>query len=161
MKTAVWMKIITLLLLALWVPVLVDKLIDYGSFKAGMLRQPLPSEIIYTLLWLLPFTEGLIVALLLINSKTRRWAMYLSLISMLIFTVYIGLALLGFWEKVPCVCGSVIRFLTWKQHFFFNLFYVFLSGWGVFLTRRTNHLLCLEDTKQMGKPTKLAAIHNH
>lgn len=156
MKRAHFIKVITLLLLILWVPVVVDKLIDYGSFRAGMLRQPLPTSMIDILLWLLPFAETLVVALLLINNRTRRWAMYLSSLLLLAFTAYIGLALLGLWEKVPCVCGSVIRFLTWKQHFLFNLFFLLISIWGIYSTRNIQHPSSLGEAGRMGGPTKLA-----
>ncbi|WP_206106069.1 MauE/DoxX family redox-associated membrane protein [Olivibacter sp. XZL3] len=156
MKTAHFTTITALLLLILWVPVTVDKLVDYSSFKAGMLRQPLPPAVAQALLWLLPFAETAVVALLLINNKTRKWAMYLSALLLFTFTIYIGMALLGFWEKVPCACGSVIRFLSWKQHFFFNLFFLFISVWGIYLTRNIQHPSSLGEAGRMGGPTRLA-----
>src|SRR5690606_796788 len=94
--------------------------------------------------------------LLLINSKTRKWAMYLSSLLLLVFTIYIGMALLGFWEKIPCACGSVIRFLSWKQHFFFNLFFLLISIWGIYSTRNIQHSPSLGEAGRMGEPTKLA-----
>lgn len=58
----------------------------------------------------------------------------LSLVLMMAFTVYIGMALVGAWEKLPCGCGSVISSLSWKQHFFFNLFFLLFSGYGTYIT---------------------------
>ncbi len=127
------MKLILLLLLALWIPVAVDKIMDFAIFKTGILRQPFSDTLGHILIYSLPVLEGLTVIHLLI-PRMRYYGMLLSLGLMLAFTAYIGLALAGTWEQLPCGCGSVISGLTWKQHFFFNLFFMAVSAAGVYLT---------------------------
>lgn len=125
-------NLLTLILLSLWIPVTLDKIINFESFKTGLLRQPFSENFTQFLIYALPFVEGLTITLLLL-STLRKWGFVLSTILMLAFTVYIGVALLGAWEKLPCGCGSVITSMTWKQHFFFNLFFLLISGWGFYL----------------------------
>lgn len=126
-------KILTLFLLALWIPVSIDKFINFETFKNGLIRQPFNDTLAYLLAYTLPFFEVSIVVLLLF-SHWRKYGIMLSLVLMVLFTGYIGMALAGIWEEMACGCGSVISILTWKQHFFFNLFFLLISGYGVYLT---------------------------
>ncbi|PLK45783.1 MauE/DoxX family redox-associated membrane protein [Emticicia sp. TH156] len=129
------LKIIILLLLALWIPVFLDKIIDFTVFKTEILRQPFSDKLGYILIYTLPVLEGLTI-LFLLMVRMQYYGLLLSLLLMTIFTVYIGLALLGAWEKLPCSCGSVISGMSWRQHFLFNLFFTALSGWGFYLMQR-------------------------
>lgn len=123
---------ITILLLLLWIPVALDKLFDFASFRAGIMRQPLADGSGQILVYLLPVLEVAVVVLLLF-TRSRRMGFGLSSLLMAAFTGYIGIALLGAWEKLPCGCGSVIGGLTWTQHFWFNVFFlgISLAGWAV------------------------------
>ncbi len=123
--------LLTLLLLALWIPVTLDKMINFRFFKAGILRQPLTDSLGQALVYFLPALETLTV-LLLLFSTLRRWGFLLSTLLLLAFTAYIVVALAGAWADLPCGCGSVISSLTWKQHFFFNLFFLLISGYGFY-----------------------------
>lgn len=93
------------------------------------------------LYWLLPILE-LACALLLVggaivNPKTnqtirfRTWGFALSSLLMLGFTLFILFGVLGWYEKRPCGCGSVITGLSWEQHLWFNLVFLLVSvvGW--------------------------------
>jgi hypothetical protein len=119
----------TYLLLLMWVPVVVEKYLRFDSFRAGMLRQPLPGGLVNFLTWFLPVAELAVVLLLLVH-RWRILGYILSTGLLVLFTGYVGLAVLGAWGELPCTCGSVISRLTWKQHFFFNLFFLALSFWG-------------------------------
>ena len=123
-------KVLTLVLLALWLPVSIDKLLQFEGFKAGILRQPFSNELGTMLVYFLPPMEILTVILLLLPA-VRDYGFLLSSVLMGGFTVYIGIALVGAWEKLPCGCGSVISGLSWKQHFFFNLFFLLTSIYGL------------------------------
>ena len=125
-------KFLTLILLALWIPVGIDKFINFEVFRNGLIRQPFNDDFAQVLAYILPGLEALTV-LLLLAEPLRKYGMVLSLILMTVFTSYIGAALAGAWEELPCGCGSVISSLTWKQHFFFNLFFLLISGYGVYL----------------------------
>ncbi len=126
-------KLLLLILLALWIPVTLDKVLDFTIFTTGILRQPFSDSLGYILIYSLPLLESLTIVFLLI-PRTQYYGMLLSLGLMSSFTIYIGLALAGAWDQLPCGCGSVISGLTWKQHFFFNLFFMALSAAGVYLT---------------------------
>ncbi|HLS95893.1 MAG TPA: MauE/DoxX family redox-associated membrane protein, partial [Sphingobacterium sp.] len=72
------------------------------------------------------------VVIMLIRPKWRPGGFRLSSLLMAAFTAYIGVALLGAWEKLPCGCGSVISGMSWQQHFWFNVFFLIISlvGWS-------------------------------
>ena len=125
-------KIFTIVLLTLWIPVVLDKIINFEVFKSGIFRQPFDDSYAQVLIYLLPFLEGVAVIFFLIPAL-QRWAFALSTLLMLAFTLYVGAALAGAWEKLPCGCGSVLSGMTWKQHLFFNLFFLLLSGYGFYL----------------------------
>lgn len=131
-KTISTLVIIALLLL--WIPVSMDKLLKFGTFKAGILRQPFSDELGNVLIYTLPVLE-IAVVLLLLNQSWRMLGLWLSTLLMIAFTGYIGIALLGAWERLPCGCGSVISGLSWNQHFWFNLFFLLLSIMGILLQR--------------------------
>jgi hypothetical protein len=131
-KTISTLIIITLLLL--WIPVSMDKLLNFGTFKTGILIQPFSDDLGKVLIYSLPVLETAVVVLLIIEAW-RMLGLWLSAVLMAAFTVYIGIALLGAWEKLPCGCGSVISGLNWKQHFWFNLFFLLLSITGILLQR--------------------------
>ncbi|VTR29498.1 MauE/DoxX family redox-associated membrane protein [Sphingobacterium thalpophilum] len=125
-------NIVIALLLLLWVPVVIDKIIDFTSFKDGILNQPFSDSLGLVLIYTLPALELLIV-FVLVSEKFRRIGLILSAFLMTVFTGYIAVALLGAWEKRPCGCGSVIKGMNWTQHFFFNLFFLVLSISGLYL----------------------------
>ncbi len=124
--------IVVILLLALWVPVSMDKLMDFTLFKIGILSQPFSNNLGLILIYTLPALEFLTV-FGLIFAKFRKVGLMLSIALMAAFTGYIAVALLGAWEQLPCGCGSVISGMTWTQHFFFNLFFLILSVLGLYL----------------------------
>lgn len=126
--------LITIALLLLWIPVSMDKLLNFATFKSGILRQPFSDDLGKVLIYTLPILE-ITVVLLLIIEGWRTLGLWLSALLMAAFTGYIGVALLGAWEKLPCGCGSVISSLNWKQHFWFNLFFLLLSIIGILLQR--------------------------
>jgi len=121
-----------ILLLTLWIPVCIDKVVNFAQFKAGILRQPFSDNLGYVLVYILPALEIITVTALIID-RFRKVGLILSIVLMTVFTGYIGIALLGAWDKLPCGCGSVIKGMTWTQHFFFNLFFLALSALGLYL----------------------------
>ncbi|NGM65420.1 MauE/DoxX family redox-associated membrane protein [Sphingobacterium sp. SGR-19] len=133
-KTTHIITLISIALLLLWVPVSLDKLLHFHAFKAGILRQPFSNTMGQVLIFLLLPLEILVVGLI-VSSRFRLVGFGLSSLMMAAFTAYIGIALLGAWEKLPCGCGSVISGMSWTQHFWFNLFFLALSIWGYYLQR--------------------------
>lgn len=126
-------RILTLIMLCLWIPVSIDKLLNFTMFRNGILRQPFTDNLGYPLIYTLPVLEVLTVLLLLL-PKLRFFGFLLSTVLMAGFTAYIGIALVGVWNELPCGCGSVISGLSWKQHLFFNLFFLLTSILGLYIT---------------------------
>ena len=131
-KNTVLFYVVVVLLLILWVPVVIDKFSDFDTFKNGILNQPFSDGLGNVLIYTLPVLECVTV-LCLISQRVRGIGLLLSTILMTAFTGYIGVALAGAWEKLPCGCGSVISGMSWLQHFFFNLFFLLVSGAGLFI----------------------------
>src|SRR5690606_12784610 len=130
-----WLLLVTLALLALWLPVLYEKITDFAFFKRAMLRQYFPLWFNYVLMGAIPVAEALVVVLL-VQARTNLYGMYLSFLLMLSFSGYVGLALGLKWVKIPCGCMKVINALSWEHHFYFNLFFLLLSGAGILLSRK-------------------------
>lgn len=135
-RTNILAHSIVILMMLLWIPVVLDKVINFTSFRYDIFRQPISYGLAYTLIYSLPVLE-LLAVLLLISTRYRKAGFILSAILMAVFTGYIGLALLGAWSDLPCGCGSVISSLTWHQHLWFNLFFLALSIWGYYLHRHS------------------------
>lgn len=143
-------QIIIVLLLLLWIPVTLDKIVDFSSFKSGILRQPISKEIAYIAIYTLPILETVTIFLLLIN-RYRQLGFLLSCLLMAIFTFYVGLALIGTWEKLPCGCGSVISGLSWSEHFWFNITFLLISIIGMlfsFKFRNDNPLFSKDEASK-------------
>jgi putative oxidoreductase len=125
-------KVVCLALVCLWVYAAVSKLGELEVFRSQMLRQPFPDWLATPLVWGLPALE-LGMAGLLVFPRTRGWGLWLSLAAMAFFVAYVGLAVSGFYGRVPCACGGVIGRLSWAQHLYFNLFFLLVAGAGVYL----------------------------
>lgn len=124
------LDIIIFLLLLLWIPVTLDKIINFNSYQSAILRQPLPGTLAHLVIYILPILEITTVGLLLINSL-RQIGLLLSTLLMTLFTSYVAIALLGTWGKLPCGCGSVIHNLGWTEHLLFNITYLLISILGL------------------------------
>lgn len=148
--------VIRFALVALWVPVAVDKLWNLSGFHGTLLRQPLPDRWADILFWLLPLLEMAAAVLIAWPQNTSgrgvraddasqskfgivhhplRLGLALSTLLMLAFTLFILFGVLGWYAKRPCGCGSVISGLTWEQHLWFNIGFLLISMAGLWLTR--------------------------
>jgi putative oxidoreductase len=134
-KRQVIIESIAALLIMLFLYASVSKFLDFETFTGEMNNQPLPNSWTPFLVWIIPGSE-IAIALALMIEKTRLTAFYASLVLMTLFTIYTATILFHFFSYVPCSCGGVIKKLTWKQHLFFNLFFVALSVCGIILQRR-------------------------
>lgn len=123
-------KAIVLMLILLWVYTAVSKFYDYNIFKIQMSRQALPAWLDTTLAKTLPEIE-LVVAGLLLFKRTEFIGLCISLILMVLFTGYVGLAVFGFFKAVPCSCGGVIRLMGWRLHLLFNAIILVLTYLGI------------------------------
>lgn len=127
--------LICILLVLLFSYTAFSKWLDLRGFAYDLHNQPFPRWMGSLLVWFLPAVEILIAGLLLFE-RTRLAGLWCSFVLMGLFTLYTLLVLLGVFHRVPCSCGGVIKLLSWKQHLFFNLFFVGLSLWGIVLQRK-------------------------
>lgn len=153
-RTRILFYVVVLLLLILWVPVVIDKLTDFELFKKGILNQPFSNQLGYVLIYALPVLE-IATVICLVYPKFHKAGLIISTVLMAAFTGYVGIALLGAWEKLPCGCGSVISGMSWQQHFFFNLFFLFLSISGLYLWYK------LRSSNAGGEATEGASAKRH
>ena len=77
----------------------------------------------------LPLLE-IVTGLLIIINCTQIYGWWLASILMTAFTCYVY-AMLLYKSSLPCTCGGVIAFMTWKQHLYFNIFFMLLSWFAL------------------------------
>lgn len=139
MKTNTYiLNTIVVLLLALWIPIGMYQYLHFAAFKTGILRQPIGDALAWGLIYLLPAVE-ITTACLLVSERFRKTGLLLSSMLLTIFTVYIGLALVGAWGILPCECGLAIPRMSWMQHLWFNLFFLAISITGYVLYVKTSN----------------------
>ena len=98
------------------------KFLRLDIFAAQLERFPWLSPMASLMAWAVPAAEVLVVALLL-TGRIRVAGFYAALALMVLFTLYLAL-MLGSNKHLPCSCGGVISWMTWKQHLVFNLFFI-------------------------------------
>jgi putative oxidoreductase len=126
---------ICFLLILLWVYAAASKLMDFETFKAQMHRQVLFPFVKKSIVYFLPPIE-ISTALLLIFERLQRVGLYVSLIMLSAFTIYIGLAILKVFGKIPCSCGGVLSKMGWNTHLVFNIFFLLLTALGIYIAHR-------------------------
>jgi hypothetical protein len=105
------------------------KFLRIDIFAGQLERFPWISPVAKIMAWVVPSVE-LIVSALLLTERTRVAGFYAALGLMLVFTVYLAL-MLGSDRHLPCSCGGVISWMTWRQHLVFNLFFIGVALAGV------------------------------
>lgn len=110
-----------LILLFIYAPV--SKLLAPEDFRGQLRNQPFPHVVADLLFYGLAPVE-LIAGLLLLTHRFRRTGLWLCTGLMTAFTLYIALALAGYWNRLPCSCGGILNGLPWTVHLIFNLVYL-------------------------------------
>jgi hypothetical protein len=124
-------KIITSLLIILWVYTAGSKLMDFPDFKNQLHLQHFSETTAKILIIALPLTE--LVTAVLLTTKYQKLGLKTSLVMLTIFTAYIILILSGYYIKVPCSCGGVLKFLGWRLHLLFNIFFLTINILALYL----------------------------
>lgn len=125
------LEIICALLAFLFIYASASKLLDYNYFMVQLSKSPFIYFFASTIAWFVPAIE-IITAVMLCLKPFKQAGLYASLFLMTLFTSYL-VAMLQFSYYIPCSCGGVLSFLSWKQHIFFNLFFLTLSFIGIYL----------------------------
>jgi len=125
MKT-IFRPLASFLLILLFVYAAVSKLLSPADFRGELYNQAFPHWLADLLLYTLIPAELLTVALLSFPRGQQAGLLFsASLLSL--FSGYITLVLLRFWDRVPCSCGGILKHLTWGTHLVFNIFFLALS----------------------------------
>ena len=133
-------EIISFLLILMFSYAITSKTIDYQSFRVQLLVQPLPKWSVGILFYAIPISEILTVIFLLFK-RTKTYGFYMATALMLVFSVYVGLAMTGAFGNIPCSCGGIIGHLTWPHHLIFNLIFLSLSVYGIIMNHRERRFI--------------------
>jgi putative oxidoreductase len=132
MNTNRLQHIITALLIFLFCYTAISKLMDVEEFRRQLNNQEVPQWSKAALVWLIPGSE-LIVSFLLLIPTTRIIGFYGAAALMTLFTVYMALVVFGYFARVPCSCGGVLRSMSFPVHLVFNLFFLALSIGSIYM----------------------------
>ena len=124
---------ITALLVFLFLYTGLSKYVEFESFRVTLHQSPLLANFSKAIAVSLPGLE-ILVTLLLILPKTRRTGFVISFCILTIFTGYL-IYMIRTDPNLPCTCGGVIAKMSWPQHVIFNIFFLALTGVGLFLER--------------------------
>lgn len=137
MKRSDLQIVIAVLLIILFCYAAIAKLMDIDEFRRQLANQELPEWSKAPLLWLIPASE-LLLSVLLAFSQTRKIGYWGSAILMSLFSGYIGLVVMGYFDRVPCSCGGVLRSMSFETHLVFNLFFLALTIIGLYMFHSQN-----------------------
>lgn len=119
MKKKTTVTIICALFIFLFVYTAANKLIDFQSFTLVLSQSPFIGNYAPVVAWIIPVTE-IVIAALLFLPLTKRTGLYATIILMALFTGYIAYMIV-FIPHLPCSCGGVIKYMSWRQHLIFNI----------------------------------------
>lgn len=128
-KKIIAAEISSALLVLLYGYTAISKITGYPIFHHALAESPLIRQGAGIIAWLVILAEAVIV-LLLFFPVTRRAGLYISFVLLILFTGYLIYMVL-FAAKLPCGCGGVISKMSWKQHIFFNLFFLVVNVVGI------------------------------
>src|SRR5690349_12770453 len=97
-----------------------SKLFSIHQFQFSLKMSPLLRYQASLISWTVTIAELLVAGCLLI-PKWRTLGLILSSILMLTFTMYIAYMVFALSKRnLPCSCGGVVSWLSWKSHLTFN-----------------------------------------
>lgn len=117
----------------------ISKFIDRQHFQAVLAQMLFIKYVSGFISFVLPITELVVCAFLFIPD-TRLLGLYASLGLMIVFTLYIAY-MIFFAAHLFCSCGGVLQSMSWRQHFFFNLFFTGLSVTGIKLYQSSKNIV--------------------
>jgi hypothetical protein len=110
-----------------------SKIADHRRFENGLSKVALIRSLASYIAWIVPLAEILISTLLII-PRTYKLGLSAFVGLMAVFTVYI-ISMLLWATKLPCHCGGVIEKLSWIQHVWFNLAFIAIAVFALWLSR--------------------------
>ena len=137
MKRSTIVEIICYAFFFLFVYTALSKWLIYPLFVDDLHRSPLTGPFAVLISIIIPASE-LVVAILLLFNKTRKWGLYAVFILMVLFTGYVGYVL-GLTKDRPCSCGGIIRNMSWPKHMIFNTILTLLAAIGIWFNHNNEH----------------------
>lgn len=133
MKKYQWLyELIIYLLALLFLYTAFSKLVDMRHFVRAIHNQPFPRSVDPILIIGVPVIE-IIAGIALLRMKSRTFGLYLSMILMLAFSIYVGLAVFHVFKRVPCGCAGVFQAMSWPTHLIFNLVFLGMAIVGLII----------------------------
>lgn len=96
-----------------------SKLIEFQNFKLQIGQSPVIAAWAGVIVILIPTIE-ILLGILIMVARFRKFALWASFTVMAMFTVYIYL-ILNYSSYIPCSCGGILEKMTWTQHLYFNI----------------------------------------
>lgn len=131
-RRAVVIKTIAYLYILLFVYAAVSKLLEFNDFQTQLGQSPIFGAIAEWAAYGVVITE-LLISVLLVFDRTRISGLALALTLMIMFTTYIVI-ILKFAAFTPCSCGGIIGSLGWNEHLVFNLAFIVLATYALYLS---------------------------
>jgi hypothetical protein len=106
------------ILIALWCFTFVSKIVDFETFN----RQIKGAYLLSALGTFLPYflqCLHLVIIILLINKRLKKYGLLASLNVLTLYTAYL-VYVLKFAPSVPCSCIAVLRGMNWTDQLYFN-----------------------------------------
>lgn len=127
-------KLIAIALAVLFAVAAVEKLENYGLFRMQLQKFPFSWPVLQQLAWVIPVTE-LIIAAFLLLPFTRLKGLFASLFLLGLYTLYLTCMLDIRFQSI-CYCGEPFQSLSLKMHTIVTLIFVMITGVGVVLSGR-------------------------
>ena len=137
MKQNLVTDVLSAILILLFVYTAINKIADMKNFQFVLGHMKGIRSITPFIAWSIPLTE-LFISILLIIPSYKKAGFICSAVLLSIFTGYLFWMLLAD-QDLPCSCGGVLNFLTWKQHLVFNLVFIILSLIGYRIPNQKKH----------------------
>jgi hypothetical protein len=83
--------------------------------------------------WLVPAVEFILAVALAVGMflpAIKIKAIQGSVLLLVVFEIYIAIMLLS-GSHLPCTCGGIISTMGWKQHLFFNAFFIIVAFFSI------------------------------
>ncbi len=111
-----------------------EKFTELERFTAGLAKVKWIGPHAALVAMAVPSLE-LLISLLLILPATQTLGLRAFATLMVVFTLYITGMLL--WAaQLPCHCNLILTQLSFGQHLVFNIGFIFLALWGIYLKKK-------------------------
>ena len=136
MKRTRIVEAVTWILVLLFAYTGFSKLFSLQQFETVLWQAPLIGPRAGLVARAVPITELIIAGALVIPALQQK-ALWAAFILLVLFTAYLGY-MLTLSSHLPCQCGGVISSMSWQAHLLFNLFFIGLTAYSLFVNNSGN-----------------------